>query len=241
MLRALGAALVQAGRATNETDDILHAIAHAYGRPEIRVLVMPTAIIIQLVGETTHTEIDSIDVPPAASRPDRRDREAHQRDAAAPPRTAESCSTGSQEIRALEAALQRFRQSDRSRRAHARVRDGARADGRRHAGVRDPRRRRRRADRVGRPGTILGDSMPIVAAFTVTVLTGTLLDWSVHDDAVRVITPPLVSFLPGLAAHDRRDRAHARAGDRRRQPPRVRALAAGHIGVRAGGRDRRRR
>ena len=51
---------------------------------------------------------------------------------------------------------------------------------------------------VGRPGTIIGDSMPIVAAFTVTVLTGTLLDWSVHDDAVRVITPPLISFLPGL-------------------------------------------
>ena len=51
---------------------------------------------------------------------------------------------------------------------------------------------------VGRPGTIIGDSMPIVAAFTVTVLTGTLLDWSVRDDPVRVITPPLVSFLPGL-------------------------------------------
>ena len=51
---------------------------------------------------------------------------------------------------------------------------------------------------MGRPGTILGDSMPIVAAFTVTVLTGTLLDWAVHDDAVRVITPPLISFLPGL-------------------------------------------
>src|SRR6188472_4020165 len=60
MLRALGAALVQAGRATNETDYILHEIARAYGRPEIRVLVMPTAIIIQLVGDTTHTEVDSI-------------------------------------------------------------------------------------------------------------------------------------------------------------------------------------
>ena len=34
MLRALGAALVQAGRATNETDEILHTIATAYGRPE---------------------------------------------------------------------------------------------------------------------------------------------------------------------------------------------------------------
>ena len=67
MLRALGAALVQAGRATNETDDILHEIARAYGRPEIRVLVMPTAIIIQLVGDTTHTEIDSIDVARCAS------------------------------------------------------------------------------------------------------------------------------------------------------------------------------
>ena len=51
---------------------------------------------------------------------------------------------------------------------------------------------------IGRPGTIIGDAMPIVAAFGVTVLTGTLLDWSVRDDPVRVITPPLVSFLPGL-------------------------------------------
>jgi len=51
---------------------------------------------------------------------------------------------------------------------------------------------------VGRPGTIIGDSLPIVAAFTVTVLTGTVLDWAVRDDPVRVITPSLVSFLPGL-------------------------------------------
>src|SRR5215510_6612423 len=64
MLRGLGAALVQAGRATNETDDILHEIAFAYGRPEIRVVVMPTVIIIQLVGDATHTEVDSIATTP---------------------------------------------------------------------------------------------------------------------------------------------------------------------------------
>ena len=51
---------------------------------------------------------------------------------------------------------------------------------------------------IGRPGTIIGESLPIFAAFTVTVLTGTLLKSSVRDDLTRVITPALVSFLPGL-------------------------------------------
>jgi uncharacterized membrane protein YjjB (DUF3815 family) len=51
---------------------------------------------------------------------------------------------------------------------------------------------------LARPGTIVGDSLPIVASLIVTVLTGTLLEWAVRDDPVRVITPSLVSFLPGL-------------------------------------------
>ena len=61
MLRGLGAAMVQAGRATNDTDATLHRIARAYGTGDVRILVMPTAIIIQLVGETTTTEIDAIE------------------------------------------------------------------------------------------------------------------------------------------------------------------------------------
>ena len=197
MLRALGAALVQAGRATNETDEILHTIATAYGRPEIRVLVMPTAIIIQLVGETTHTEIDSIDVLPLRL----------DQIGAIEKLTNETLS------RRLEpqVVLDRLQQIWASK---PRYNDVVRVIG--HVVLTlgfgmalEPTVKALPAYAilgalvgvlivVGRPGTIIGDSMPIVAAFAVTVLTGTLLDWSVHDDAVRVITPPLISFLPGL-------------------------------------------
>jgi uncharacterized membrane protein YjjP (DUF1212 family) len=197
MLRTLGAALVQAGRATNETDEILHAIAHAYGRHEIRVLVMPTAIIIQLVGDTTHTEIDAIDV-----RPLRLDQIG-----AIEKLTNETLSRRLEP----EVVLDRLRQIRESK---PRYNDVVRVFG--HVVLTlgfgmtlDPTVKAIPAYAilgavvgvlivVGRPGTILDDAMPIVAAFAVTVLTGTLLDWSVHDDVVRVITPPLVSFLPGL-------------------------------------------
>jgi uncharacterized membrane protein YjjP (DUF1212 family) len=197
MLRALGAALVQAGRATNETDEILHEIARVYGRPEVRVLVMPTAIIIQLVGDTTHTEIDAIDVSPL-----RLDQIG-----------AIEKLTNETITRRLEphVVLDRIREIRASK---PRFNNVVRVIG--HIVLTlgfglalDPAVASMPAYAilgalvgvlivVGRPGTIIGDSMPIVAAFVVTVLTGTLLDWAVHDDAVRVITPPLVSFLPGL-------------------------------------------
>jgi uncharacterized membrane protein YjjP (DUF1212 family) len=197
MLRALGGALVQAGRATNETDDILHEIAYAYGRPELRVVVMPTVIIIQLVGDKTHTEIDSIDV-----RPLRLDQIG-----------AIEKLTNDTLDRRLEPQVV-LRRLQEIRESKPRYNDFVRVIG--HIVLTlgfgmalEPTVAAMPAYAIlgafvgvliviGRPGTIIGDAMPIVAAFGVTVLTGTLLDWSVRDDPVRVITPPLVSFLPGL-------------------------------------------
>jgi uncharacterized membrane protein YjjP (DUF1212 family) len=197
MLRSLGTALVQAGRATNETDEVLHEIARVYGRPEVRVLVMPTAIIIQLVGETTHTEIDAIDV-----RPLRLDQ------IGAIEKLTDDTISRRMEPQIVLDRLAQIRASK------PRFNNVVRVIG--HVVLTlgfgmalDPSIDSMPAYAilgavvgvlivVGRPGTIIGDAMPIVAAFVVTVLTGTLLDWSVHDDAVRVITPPLVSFLPGL-------------------------------------------
>jgi uncharacterized membrane protein YjjP (DUF1212 family) len=197
MLRALGGALVQAGRATNETDDILHEIAYAYGRPELRVVVMPTVIIIQLVGDKTHTEIDSIDV-----RPLRLDQigaiEKLTNDTLGRRLEPHEVLRRLQDIRESKPPYNDFvrvighvvltlgfgmalEPTVAAMPAYAIL--GA------FVGV---------LIVVGRPGTILGDAMPIIAAFGVTVLTGTLLEWSVRDDPVRVITPPLVSFLPGL-------------------------------------------
>ena len=51
---------------------------------------------------------------------------------------------------------------------------------------------------LGRRLPTLGTALPVVAAFTITVLTGAFLADAVGDDPLRVLAPPLVSFLPGL-------------------------------------------
>lgn len=47
MFGALGAALLEASEATNEVEATLRGLARAYGRPDIRVFVLPTLIIIE--------------------------------------------------------------------------------------------------------------------------------------------------------------------------------------------------
>jgi uncharacterized membrane protein YjjP (DUF1212 family) len=198
MLRALGAAMVQSGRATNDTDDKLHDIAVAYGRPEIRILVMPTAIIIQLPGETMTTEIDSI-----ATTPLRLDQ------IGAIDKLIAEASTGTIDPHIILRHLGEVRTSEP--RFHPSLKVLGHVVLTLGFGMAlDPTVAALPAYAIlgavvgvlrvfGRPGTIIGDSLPIVAAFTVTVLTGTVLEWAVRDDPVRVITPALVSFLPGLA------------------------------------------
>jgi uncharacterized membrane protein YjjP (DUF1212 family) len=197
MLRALGAAMVRSGRATNDTDDSLHAIARAYGRGDIRTLVLPTAIIIQLVGATTTTEIDSI--------------------ATAPMRLDQIGAIDKLIVDARNGRLDPhivLRQLDEIYTSAPRFHPVVKVIG--HVVLTlgfgmalDPTIAAIPAYAVlgavvgvlvviARPGTIIGDSLPIVAAFTVTVLTGTLLESTVRDDPVRVVTPSLVSFLPGL-------------------------------------------
>jgi uncharacterized membrane protein YjjP (DUF1212 family) len=197
MLRALGAAMVQSGRATNDTDQQLDRIAHAYGRDEIRSLVMPTAIIIQLVGETTTTEIDTIETEPLRL----------DQIGAIDKLVAETVKGGLKPHDVLR-RLDEIRAS--APRFHPLVKLMGHVVLTLGFGMAlDPTTAALPAYAVlgavvgflrfvGRPGTIIGDSLPIVAAFTVTILTGTLLQESVRDDPVRVITPSLVSFLPGL-------------------------------------------
>ena len=47
LLRRLGAALLQAGQATNDVADTLDGIARAYGVPQVRFLVLPTAVFVR--------------------------------------------------------------------------------------------------------------------------------------------------------------------------------------------------
>jgi uncharacterized membrane protein YjjP (DUF1212 family) len=197
MLKAVGAAMIQSGRATNDTNETLIEIAHAYGRDEIRVVVLPTVIIIQLMGETTTTEIDS--VPTDSLRLDQ---------IGAIDTLIKDTRSGRLDPHIVLRRLESIRMS------HPRFKSFVRVIG--HTVLTlgfgmalDPTIAAIPAYlilgavvgllvEIGKPGTILGDSMPIVAAFTVTVLTGTVLKWAVRDDVVRVITPALVSFLPGL-------------------------------------------
>ena len=197
MLRALGAAMVQAGRATNDTDAALHRMADVYGRGEIRILVLPTAIIIQHVGATTTTEIDTIDT--AALRLDQ---------IGAIDKLTNEVMTGRldphivlRRLAEIHASAPRFHPVVKVI-GHVVLTLG-------FGMVLDPTIAAIPAYAVlgavvgilivlGRPGTMIGESLPIVAAFTVTVLTGTLLKSAVRDDPVRVITPALVSFLPGM-------------------------------------------
>ena len=197
VLRTMGAALVQSGRATNDTDATLHRIAAAYGTGDVRILIMPTAIIIQLVGETTTTEIDTVD-------------------------------TGSlrlDQIGAIDKLIDQtiskrlhpsivLRHLDEIRASAPRFHPAVKVIG--HVILTlgfgmalDPTIAAIPAYAilgaivgvlivVSRPGSIIDESLPIVAAFTVTVLTGTVLESAVRDDLTRVITPALVSFLPGL-------------------------------------------
>ena len=197
MLRALGAAMVQSGRATNDTGDRLGQIALAYGRPEIRILVAPTSIIIQLVGETTTTEIDSI-----ATQPLRLDQ------IGAIDKLLIDAESGTVAPHVIVGRLDEIYASQP--RFHPVVKVLGHTVLTLGFGLAlDPTVAALPAYAIlgavvgtllvlARPGTIVGDSLPIVASLIVTVLTGTLLEWAVRDDPVRVITPSLVSFLPGL-------------------------------------------
>ena len=68
-LGALGPALLEGGQATNEVEASLQALADAYGRPDVRVFVLPTLIIID------DPEAEKTAVFPATGEPLRLDQE----------------------------------------------------------------------------------------------------------------------------------------------------------------------
>lgn len=60
-LRGFGVALLDASGATNDVRDTLVTLARAYGVDDVRVVVLPTVVFLQVPGETTNrTEIASI-------------------------------------------------------------------------------------------------------------------------------------------------------------------------------------
>jgi len=197
MLRTFGIAMLETGQATNEVEETLYRIAAAYGAGQMRVVVLPTVIIIQVEGTAATTELDSVSGP--AMRLDQTGAIATLVAAAA-----------RGELEPVEAvrALARVRSSEprfgpwTSVLGHtvlslgfglslnptlaavpAYVVLGA------TVGV---------LLLLGRRLPTLGTALPVVAAFTITVITGAFLADAVGDDPLRVLAPPLVSFLPGL-------------------------------------------
>ena len=60
MMRVLGLAMLDAGQATSDVQEALFAIARAYAMPPVRVIVMPTVVIVQIEGTDRRIEIGSV-------------------------------------------------------------------------------------------------------------------------------------------------------------------------------------
>lgn len=197
MLVALGGAMVQVGQATNDVDNTLTRIAAAYGSPGTRVVILPTVILVH-VGGAAATEMAPISV--SSLRLDQAGR------------------TAALVARALRAELSPQEILDevaQIRSAEPRFGSALLVCG--HVlltlgfGVTlNPRVSAIPAYLVlgaavgllillSRRLPTLSAILPVVAAFVVTLVAGLLLAGPLGGgDLLRVLTPPLVTFLPGL-------------------------------------------
>jgi uncharacterized membrane protein YjjP (DUF1212 family) len=198
MLRELGIAMLDGGEATNDVEAKLREIARAYSPNLIRIVILPTVLIIQIDAEAGFaTEID-----------ESRGRLLRLDQMAAVSKLVDEARTGELEP------------TDVSRRLHdilvARPRFGGWSSIVGHAVLTvgfglalNPRASALPAYvilgalvgvllLVGQRFVTLRTAMPVIAACMVTVITQSFLAEMVGADPIRVLTPPLVSFLPGM-------------------------------------------
>jgi uncharacterized membrane protein YjjP (DUF1212 family) len=198
MLRELGVAMLDGGEATNDVEDKLSEIARSYSPNRIRIIVLPTVLIMQIEGDGgTTTEIDK-----SLGRPMRLDQ------VGAVSRLVDEARTGeldpgdvSIRLRGILVARPRFRGWS-SVVGHAVLTVG-------FGLALNPRASALPAYvvlgalvglllLVGQRFATIRTAMPVIAAFMVTVITQAFLAEAVGSDPIRVLTPPLVSFLPGM-------------------------------------------
>jgi uncharacterized membrane protein YjjP (DUF1212 family) len=60
MLRAVGVAMLESGQATNDIEAVLYDIAGTYQLPSVRLIVLPTLVVVQTTGANRRAEIDSV-------------------------------------------------------------------------------------------------------------------------------------------------------------------------------------
>lgn len=197
MLEALGLAMIETGQATNDVEDTLREIARAYDLTDVRPVVLPTFIMLQSGAAGGDVRMES--ARPGSVRLDQ---------------------TGAVEMllsRALRRAVtpaQAIAQVEKIRSQKPRFRPAVAFIG--HivltvgfglvinptlqaiwvyivlgAGV-------GALILLSRKFTGLTSTVPVIAAFAVTIVTTSLLVHVVGDEPLRIIAPPLVSFLPGL-------------------------------------------
>ncbi|MEV8250578.1 threonine/serine exporter family protein [Microbacterium sp. NPDC076768] len=198
MLGQLGAALLSSSQATNDVEDTLNLLAEHYGRGDLRVFVLPTLVLIEDPGNTT-SQTSLFPVKGEALRLDQVDAVErlvrHAIEESTPPDDVVARLT---EIRA----------------SHARFGALLTVFGYTLLTV--------GFGMVLNPtvtalpvyvvlGAIVGPIvlfgsrvatlsliLPVVTAFSVTLLISLLVRPLVHDDVLRLVAPALVSFLPGL-------------------------------------------
>lgn len=198
MLGQLGAALLSSSQATNDVEDTLNLLAEHYGRGDLRVFVLPTLVLVEDPGSTT-SQTSLFPVKGEALRLDQVDAVErlvrHAIEESTPPDDVVAQLT---EIRA----------------SHARFGALLTVFGYTLLTV--------GFGMVLNPtvtalpvyvvlGAIVGSIvlfgsrvatlsliLPVVTAFSVTLLISLLVRPLVHDDVLRLVAPALVSFLPGL-------------------------------------------
>lgn len=198
MLGIIGATLLAASQATSDVEDTLARLAQRYGRPDLRVFVLPTLVLVEdASGPTVQTSIFPADQ--TALRLDQSDEAEHIVRRAF--RDGTPSATVAQQLAAVRRSRPRFGPV-LTVIGHALLTVG-------FGLVLNPTLTALPVYLVlgfavgaivliGNRIPTLSLILPVVTAFTVTLLVAVVVRPIVHDDVLRLVAPALVSFLPGL-------------------------------------------
>lgn len=198
MIGQIGTTLLASSQATSDVEDTLNRIASEYGRPDLRIFVLPTLVIV----EDTHADPTQTEIFPAdqvALRLDQSDEmerlvRSAARERTPPPTVIDNITEITSRPPRFGAILSIF--------GHTLLTVG-------FGLVLNPTLTALPVYLVlgvivgtivfiGNRSSTLSLILPVVTAFAVTLLIALLVRPLVHDDSLRLVAPALVSFLPGL-------------------------------------------
>lgn len=197
MLEALGLAMIETGQATNDVEDTLRAVARAYRLTDVRTVVLPTFMVLQSEEAGGTAQIES--ARPTVGRLDQTG--AIESLISRALRREMTPAEGIAEVRRIRNTAPRFG-SWMTLLGHIILTVG-------FGMVINPTLQALPIYAglgagvgglvlLARRFTGLATITAVVAAFAVTVLTALLFAPYVGGEPLRIIAPPLVSFLPGL-------------------------------------------